>query len=158
VAVPGFGVILQVSPTIFKGVLGLGADLWHGVPMKRVAWLRKLCLGSCVNAKESENFHGLTIGAPLGAAEVLGPRATIAEATGGKAAGAVAMGALAIGGMAVGFLVIGRLIIRELRIQRVHLRRLKIDQLEVEDLRVKRLTVLEDPRSTGGSGNPPAQS
>jgi hypothetical protein len=150
------GVIFQTSPTIIEGVLGVGAISWHGVPMKRVGWLRKLCLGSCVNRKERDNFDCMTIGARVIGTDALGSRATIAEATGGNATAAVALGALAIGGLALGFLVIGRLIIREMLIQRGHLRHLKIDQLEVEDLRVSKLTVLEEQRSAGGPDNPPA--
>ena len=121
-------------------------------PMKRMGWLRKLGLGSCMNAKE--RFDGLTIG--VVGTEALSSRATIAEATGGSATGATALGALAIGGLAVGCLVIGRLIIREILIQRVHLHHLKIDQLEVEDLRVSKLTVLADQRSAGGPDSSPA--
>jgi hypothetical protein len=123
--------------------------LWHSGTMKRVGWLRKLCLGSCANAKEHENFDGLTPGAGAAGTVALSSRATFAEATGGKATAAAAVGALALGGLAVGFLVIGRLIVREILVQRVHLRHLKIDQLEVEDLRVNKLTVLEDERSAG---------
>jgi hypothetical protein len=149
--------VASIAPAIFDGVLGAGANSWHGVFMKRVLWLRKLCLGSCVNAKERANFNGLAIGAPVVGTEVFSSRATIAEATGGNATAAVALGALAIGGLAVGFLVVGRLIIREMLIHRVHLRQIKIDQLEVEDLRVRKLTVLEEQHSAGGPDNPPAQ-
>ncbi len=134
---------------IFEGLLGGLADSWHNVPMKREAWIRKLCLGSCVNAKELDNIDGLRIGT-----EALSSRATIAEAVGGSATGAVAIGALAIGGFAIGCLVIGRLLIRQLLIQRVHLRYLKIDQLEVENLRVSKLTVLEEQHPPGGQDNP----
>ena len=127
--------------------------------MKRVTWIRKLGLGSCVNAKERDNLGALTIGAGIGT-EALKSRATIAEAVGGNATGAVALGALAIGGFAVGCLVIGRLMIRQLLIQRVHLRSLKIDQLEVENLRVRKLTVLEEqhPSSSGEPDIPPARA
>ena len=124
------------------------------VPMKRLGWVRKICLGSCMNAKGRNNFDGLTISAER--VDTERSRATIAEATGGIATGAVALGALAIGGLTVGLLVIGRLIIREMRVQRAHLRHLKIDQLEVEELRVNKLTVLNEQRLTGGPDNPPA--
>ena len=122
--------------------------------MKQMGWVRKICLGSCMNAKGRNTSDGLTISA--GRVDTESSRATIAEATGGIATGAVALGALAIGGLTVGLLVIGRLIIREMRIRQVHLRHLKIDQLEVEDLRVNKLTVLNDQRSAGGPDNPPA--
>ena len=69
--------------------------------MKRMGWIRKLCLGSCMNANERDNFDGLTIGAGAISTEALSSRATIAEATGGSAAAAAALGALAIGGLAV---------------------------------------------------------
>ena len=121
--------------------------------MKQIGWVRKICLGSCMNAKGPNNLDGLTISAERVDSER--SRATIAEATGGIAIGAVALGALAIGGFTVGLLVIGRLIIREMRVLRVHLRNLKVDQLEVEDLRVNKLTVLNEQRSAGSPDNPP---
>ncbi len=148
--------VWKTLPAIFEGFLGAGAISCHNVPMKRVGWLRKLCLGSCRNANDRDNLDGLTIGTGVVGTEPLSSRARIAEATGAKATGAVALGALAIGGLAVGFLVIGRLIIREMLVQRVHLRHLKIDQLEVEDLRVSKLTVLEEQRSAGDPDNPSA--
>jgi hypothetical protein len=126
------------------------SDSWHGVSMKRVGWLRKLGLGSCVSVKEPDNLNGFAISTPSVGTEVLSSRATIAEATGFSATAALAASVLAIGGLAVGFLVIGRLIIRELLVKRVHLHHLRIDQLEVEDLRVKRLTILEKERTTDG--------
>jgi hypothetical protein len=136
---------------------GFGVNSSNGVFMKRVGWLQKLCLGSCVNAKERDNRNALAVGEPLVGAGVLRSRATIAEATGANAIAAAALGALAVGGLAVGCLVIGRLIIREMLIQRVHLRRLKIDQLEVEELRVGKLSVLKEQSSAGGQDNPPTR-
>jgi hypothetical protein len=130
------------------------SDSWHGVSMKRVGWLRKLRLGSCVSAKERDNLNGFATSAPSVGTEVLSARAAIAEATGASATAALALAVLAIGGLAVGFLVIGRLLVRELLVQRVHLRHLKIDQLEVEDLRVKKLTILEKERPTDGTDRP----
>jgi hypothetical protein len=123
--------------------LGVDANPWHGVGMKRVVWLRKMCFGSCAKAKEQAQLNGVTIGSPVIGAEAFSSRATIAEATVASATAAVALAVLAIGGMAVGFLVVGRLIIREMLVQKVHLRRLKIDQLELEELRVSKLTILE---------------
>jgi hypothetical protein len=119
-------------------VLGVGVNPCHGVRMKQVGWLRKVCLGSCANAAEQDNSNGLP-----SERSAFSSRATVAEATVASATAAVALAVLAIGGMAVGFLVIGRLIVREMLVQRVHLRRLKIDQLEVDELRVSKLTILE---------------
>jgi hypothetical protein len=141
---------------VLNGFLGIRGNSWHDVPMKRMVWLRRLCLGSCVNAKERDNFNDLTIGGPVAGPGALIARATIAEATGSNAIGATALGVLAVGGLALGFLVIGRLIIREMQVQRVHLRYLKIDQLEVEDLRVRKLTVLQEQGPAGGPDNPVA--
>jgi hypothetical protein len=163
---PWLRIVERVFPAYFPCFLLLNSfasavesDSWHGVSMKRVGWLRKLCLGSCVNVKERDNLNGSAISTSSVGTEVLRSRATIAEATGASATAALALGVLAIGGLAIGFLVIGRLIIRELQVKRVHLRHLRIDQLEVEDLRVKKLTILEKERTTDGTGHPlPEQS
>ncbi len=147
-----------VPPLTFRGEdLGVGTKSWHGIVMKKVGWLRKLCLGCCMNVKEGDNLHDFTTDAPVVGTEALSSRATIAEATGGSATAAAALGALAIGGLALGFLAIGRLIIREMLIKQVHLRHLKIDQLEVEDLHVSKLTVVEERRTAEGPDNPPAR-
>jgi hypothetical protein len=116
------------------------ANSWHGVPMKRVDWLRKVCLGFCESAQQRDNLNRWTIGAPVIGGEKLNSRATIAEATAVSATGAAALGALSIGALAIGFLVIGRLIIRELMIKRVH-----------------QLTVLEDQRPSASPDKPPAE-
>ena len=126
------------------------ANSWHGVPMKRVGWLRTLYMNPCVPGTKRVNLDGYTVGA-----EVPELRATIAEATSANATAAMALAVLAIGGLTAGFLVIGRLIIREMLVKKVHLRHLKIDQLDVEDLRVTKLTVAEEQRPAAGSDNAP---
>jgi hypothetical protein len=133
---------------------GIQADSWHRIFMKRIGWLRKRWLGSCVSEKGRDNLNGLATGAPSIGTEVLSAHAAIAEATGASATAALALGALAIGGLAVGFLVINRLIVRELLAKRVHLHHLRINQLEVEDLRVKKLTILEKEPPTEGTDHP----
>jgi hypothetical protein len=147
----GFAELWHYASPIFRGIQ---SDSWHGISMKRVAWLQKLCLGSCDGVKERDNLKGSMTGAPPIGTEVLSTRAAIAKATGASATGALALGVLAIGGLAVGFLVIRRLIVQELLVKRVHLHHLRIDQLEVEDLRVKKLTILEKERPTDGTDHP----
>ena len=146
--------ILKISKTSRRFAHCPRSDSWHGISMKRVGWLRKLCLGSCVSMKERDNLNGFATGAPSIGTEVMSARGAIAEATGASATAALALGGLAVGSLAVGFLVIHRLIVRELLVKRVHLHHLRIDQLEVDDLRVKKLTILEKERPTDGTDQP----
>ena len=126
--------------------------------MKRVGWLRTLYVNPRVLGTKRANLDGYTIVARAAGAEVPELRATIAEATSANATAAMALAVLAIGGLTAGFLVIGRLIIREMLVKKVHLRHLKIDQLDVEDLRVTKLTIVDEQRPAGGSGNAPPKA
>jgi hypothetical protein len=126
--------------------------------MKRVGWLRTLCMNPRMPGKKRVNLDGYTIVARAVGAEVPELRATIAEATSANATAAMVLAALAIGGLTVGFFVIGRLIIGQMVVKKVHLRHLKIDQLDVEDLRVTKLMVREEQRPAGGPDNAPAKA